>query len=530
MQSRFGHRQTVQALTDAVNNLRRRLLEGGFPPHRGVNPESEVGAESGMGAATAMGSKTGMKPEGGINAGAGLDPEPDMNPEALAEAVFRSLLRLQQPGPRRVINATGVVLHTNLGRAVLSPAVMEHVAEAATGFTDLEFDLASGGRGSRHHHTERLLQHLTGAPAAMAVNNNAAAVLLALAALAAGKNVIVSRGELVEIGGSFRIPEVMAAGGARLVEVGTTNRTRIADYDAAIDEETALLLKVHTSNYRIVGFTEDVSVEELAVLGRRRNIPVMYDMGSGSLADWTRRADQHDVGLGAKAGGADRSFLTPTAAMASEPTVQAALEAGADLVTFSGDKLLGGPQAGILAGHSRLIDACRRHPLARAVRLDKMVIAALAATLAEYLDPDGVYRRVPTLAMLSASREELAERAQRLAASLQDRFVYRGGSGGSGAVPDPHPHQAVDVSVVSGASKVGGGSMPGAALPTALVALQHRDDPSEVYRWENRLRLGTPPVAARVADGRLLLDLRTVLFEQEEALVSAVVEALSHDG
>lgn len=485
MESRFGRGPALDALNRAADGMRRRLLAGEVPP------------------------------------------EGAFDPEGLAAAALHEMNRLRHGGPRRVINATGVVLHTNLGRAVLSRAVMERVAEAATGYTDLEFDLADGGRGSRHGHTEDLLKHLTGAPAAIAVNNNAAAVLLALAALAAGRNVIVSRGELVEIGGSFRIPEVMAAGGARLVEVGTTNRTRAADYEAAIDDDTALLLKVHTSNYRIVGFTEETSVEELARLGRRHGIPVMYDMGSGSLADWSRLpVGKGPPGGAQEAGGAGGSTGAGTGAdPAAEPTVQNALAAGADLVTFSGDKLLGGPQAGILAGREDLVEACRRHPLARAVRMDKMAIAALAATLAEYLEPGQVFRRVPALTMLTAPGEELAARARRMAAALEARLAGppRSGDGGGGAPPR--------ISVVPGVSRVGGGSMPGSSLPTELVAVHgRREDGSDVFRWERRLLGGAPPVAARAARGRLLFDLRTVLPEEEEALAAAIAEAITGGG
>lgn len=410
----------------------------------------------------------------------GADPSP-VAAEALVAEAGRRLRRLFEPSLRRVINATGIVVHTNLGRAPLPRAAAEAVARVAGGYSSLEYDLERGERGSRQAHVERLLTALTGAEAALVVNNNAAAVLLALTALARGRSVVVSRGELVEIGGSFRVPDVMLQSGARLVEVGTTNRTHLADYERAIDADTALLLKVHRSNYRLVGFTAEAGVGELAALARRHGLPLLYDLGSGALLDPGPL----------ESGG--------------EPLVGAALRAGADLVSFSGDKLLGGPQAGILLGRGDLIEACRRHPLARAVRIDKLCLAALEAVLRLYLDPERARREVPVLAMLGAAPEELARRAAALAERL--RAVL---PGWTVAVEADH------------ASQAGGGSLPGVDLPTAVVAIT---PPGGVAAYERRLRQGEPPVVARVRQGRVLLDLRTVLPEEEDVLARRLVEA-----
>jgi L-seryl-tRNA(Ser) seleniumtransferase len=314
--------------------------------------------------------------------------------DALLDRAETALAQAAQPVLRRVINATGIVLHTNLGRAPMPAAALEAVMQIGQGYSNLEFDLAKGQRGSRTQGVEPLLRELTGAEAGLAVNNAAAAVLLALSALAGGGEVIVSRGELVEIGGGFRIPDVIRQGGAKLVEVGTTNRTRLADYAAAITSETCVLLKVHQSNYRVVGFTAETSLQELSGLARERGLILMHDLGGGALADLRRLGRPY------------------------EPTVRESLEAGADLVAFSGDKLMGGPQAGLLAGRRAAIDPLRKHPLLRAVRLDKMTLAALEATLRLYRDPARAVVGVPALAMLAQGLDQLRARAERLAAVL----------------------------------------------------------------------------------------------------------------
>jgi L-seryl-tRNA(Ser) seleniumtransferase len=360
-----------------------------------------------------------------------------------------------RPRLRRVINATGVIVHTNLGRAPLSAAAQEAVARAASGYSDLELDLASGARGSRHDHVEALLCEVTGAEAAMAVNNCAAAVLLAVAAL--GRDVIVSRGQLVEIGGSFRIPEVVEQAGARLVEVGTTNRTRLRDYVSASGD---VILRAHPSNFRVLGFTEEVSVEELCGLG----LPVIDDVGSGVLAD--------DVAL-----------------LAEEPSVRRSVRAGAAVVCFSGDKLLGGPQAGVMVGTAEAIAACRRHPLARAVRIDKLCLAALHATLALYRSPERALREIPVLRMLL---DDPAPRAARLA-------ELTGGE------------------VVEATAKVGGGALPLLEIPGPVVALA-----GDAEALAARLRAADPAVIGRIQDGRLLLDPRTVADDEVELIACAL--------
>lgn len=390
---------------------------------------------------------------------------------------------------RRVINATGVVLHTNLGRAVLGDRVQKAVIEAAGGYSNLEFDLATGKRGERYSLVEELLCRLTGAEAALVVNNNAAAVLLALNTLAAGREVIVSRGQLVEIGGSFRIPDVMRQSGATLVEVGTTNKTHLQDYARAVNEQTALLLHVHMSNYRIIGFTHEVQVTELVALGREHKLPVMSDLGSGSLID-----------LG--------QFGLPR-----EPTVQEAVAAGADIVTFSGDKLLGGPQAGIILGRRDHIERMKKNPLTRAVRIDKLTLAALEATLREYLDPEAALKSIPTLRMLTRPLEEIRTVADKVAADLREAL-----------------DAGASVWVEEGVSQVGGGALPTAAPATALVCLKfvgaHGRAPlgeSDLLRW---LRQADPPVVARAERGALVMDLRTVDQAEVPLLVKAFKDVI----
>ncbi|MEW6308980.1 MAG: L-seryl-tRNA(Sec) selenium transferase [Bacillota bacterium] len=404
----------------------------------------------------------------------------DLSPQAVATDALHRLQRLRDLSLRPVINATGIVLHTNLGRAVLAAAATEAVGRAAAAYTNLEYDLDAGERGSRQAHVADLLCRLTGAEGALVVNNNAGAVLLALRALAAGREVLVSRGELVEIGGSFRVPDVMRESGARLVEVGTTNRTHLSDYARAITPDTALLLKVHTSNYRLVGFTASVSEGDLARLGKDRGLPLLSDLGSGTLLD-----------------------LALLQIPSPDPTPQAQLRAGCDVVTFSGDKLLGGPQAGIILGRRPLVEAMRAHPLHRAFRLDKLSLAALEATLRLYLDPAKAVREVPVLRMLAARPEDIRERARRFAAGL------------SGA--------RLQWEIVPGVSESGGGTLPGQELPTYLLAC--RAEGLTAGELAARLRMGSPPVVGRIAADKVLLDLRTVLTAEEAALTGALYAA-----
>jgi L-seryl-tRNA(Ser) seleniumtransferase len=377
--------------------------------------------------------------------------------EAVAARASEILSELKRPSPRRVLNATGVIVHTNLGRAPLAASAREAVARIAEGYSDLELDLESGTRGQRHAHVEQSLRELAGAEAAFAVNNGAGAVLLATAALAGpGRAVVVARGQLVEIGGGFRIPEVVAQSGAELIEVGTTNRTVLADYEGALDERVSAILRVHQSNFRTVGFVNDVPIEALCELG----VPVIDDIGSGAVAD-----------------------------IEDEPALHRSVAAGATIVCCSGDKLLGGPQAGLLIGRRGAIEKARKHPLARALRIDKLSLAALQATLALYRDPERARREIPVLAMLSASEEELLARAERIA-----------------LVPE--------ASVVSSIAKVGGGALPLLELEGPAVAVP--------VDWAAPLRLGDPPIVGRVHDGRLLLDPRTLTDSEADEVAAAL--------
>ena len=392
----------------------------------------------------------------------------------LVSAARESLAEMLAPSLRPVINATGVIVHTNLGRAPLSEAAAAAVTAVATGYSTLEYDTIAGQRGSRSVHAERLLARLTGAEAALAVNNNAAAVLLMLSALCREREVIISRGQLVEIGGGFRIPDVMAQSGARLVEVGTTNRTRLADFAAAVTDRTAAILVAHHSNYKIIGFTEEPSLAELAALARERGLLLLFDQGSGALRD-----------------------VSPYG-LEPETTVLDGLRAGCDVVAFSGDKLLGGPQAGILAGRVDLIEIAKRHPLARAVRADKMALAALAATLGHYLT--GHETVIPIWRMIARPLDEIAAEAEAWAGRLRAAGIA--------------------ATTAAETSYVGGGSLPGESLPTIVVAI----DPGEISadNLAARLRAEPLPVIARIRDGRLLLDPRTVLPGQAESLLQAV--------
>ncbi|MFL5954837.1 MAG: L-seryl-tRNA(Sec) selenium transferase [Gaiellaceae bacterium] len=382
------------------------------------------------------------------------------DPGDLGARVDGELARARRPALRRVLNATGVIVHTNLGRAPLPEAALARVEEVGRGYSNLEYDLAEGARGSRQDHVASILRRLTGAESAIVVNNNAGAMLLALAALAEDREVLVSRGELIEIGDGFRIPDVLARSGARLVEVGTTNRTRAKDYERAVGDRTALLLRVHQSNFRVVGFTERPSLDELAAVARRHELPLLDDLGSGALVD-----------------------------LADEPTARASLAAGADLVCFSGDKLLGGPQAGIVAGRADLVDRLRRHPLHRALRADKLGLAALEGTLLLYLEPERALREVPVLRMLHEDSSTVRARAERLA-------------------------RAVDGEVEETVARVGGGALPLAELPSFACAIEESLGAA--------LRAHDPPVVGIVRDGRLLLDCRTLADGEIEDVAAAV--------
>lgn len=395
---------------------------------------------------------------------------------AVVELAARAVAARGRRSLRRAINATGVILHTGLGRAVLAPQAAAALAEAASGHSLLEIDAESGRRGERAEHFRGLLRLLSGAPCAAAVNNNAAAVLLTLNTLAAGKEVIVSRGQLVEIGGSFRVPDVIRASGCRMVEVGTTNKTHRYDYENAITPDTALLLQVHPSNFRVIGFTEEVPLSELVALGRARGLPVMVDLGSGAFFDVAR------------------------AGLAPEPTVPQVVAAGADVVTFSGDKLLGGPQAGLILGGEEVIRRISANPLMRALRCDKLVLAALEATLRLYLDEGQALRSIPTLRALTRPVEEIERQAEEVVAR----------AGGA----------AVVLSVVPTTSEVGGGSLPGEELPSRAVAVTAAGVSPEALA--HALRAGDPPIFGRIFHDAVLLDMRTVADEETEEVVAAL--------
>ena len=411
-------------------------------------------------------------------------PEEALSPGALARSALALVGKKRARKLKRVINATGTILHTNLGRSLLAPEALEALVEVAGSYSNLEYNLEEGERGERYDHVRELLCRLTGAEGALVVNNNAAAVLLALSTLARGKDVVVSRGELVEIGGSFRIPAVMALSGARLVEVGTTNKTRLADYRQALTGETALLMKVHTSNYRVVGFTEETPLAELAALGEEKGLPVLEDLGSGVIRDLSLHG------------------------LAGEPTVAERIRAGASVVAFSGDKLLGGPQAGILVGREKYISAMAKNQLTRALRIDKLTLAALEATLLLYLEGEEAQRRIPTLRMLTESLTALEGRAHLLARSLKEAL-------GEAAV----------VEVKKDASAVGGGALPLAALPTYVVALAFPGH--SAARLTEKLRQADPPLILRVQQDRLLLDPRTLAAGDEEEIPALFKAALT---
>ncbi len=444
LETRFGAEATVDALRAAAAEARRALASGA---------DAEVVAGIEQAAATQL------------------------------TAAFR-------PSLAPVINATGVVIHTNLGRAPLAAAAVERVADVARGYSSLEYDVDRGVRGRRDVHAEGLICRLTGAEAAVVVNNNAAATMIVLAALAAGREVIVSRGELVEIGGGFRVPDVMAQSGATLREVGTTNKTRAADYASAVSDRTALILRVHPSNFTIEGFTERPHLAELVAIGKKFNIPVAEDLGSGNVAGPDPgTVSNHNQGSDT----------------VSDPTVAATIAAGVDVCCFSGDKLLGGPQAGIIVGRRTQIDRIRKHPLMRALRVDKMTYAALEATLAEYV-AGRAQTTVPVQRMLATTADEIRARAEVVAAAIRAHHGWR-------------------AEVVKGMSAIGGGSAPGVELPTWLVSISR--DGLTPDALEAHLRGLTPPVIGRIEHDRLLLDLRTVPPDQDSLLAALIVTRMS---
>lgn len=405
--------------------------------------------------------------------------EPDLSLEQAALRTLAAAAEEDRMSLRPVINATGIVLHTNLGRAVMGHEVARAVMQVAENYNTLEYSCEAGRRGSRYDHVEQLIRRLTGAEAALVVNNNAAAVMLVLGTMAKNRELVVSRGELVEIGGSFRVPEIMEQSNSTLREVGTTNKTHPADYENAIGEQTAALLKVHTSNYRIVGFTEEVPLEALVEIGRHHGLPVIYDLGSGALAD------------------------LPAYGISTEPTVKQAAAAGADVISFSGDKLLGGPQAGIIIGKKQYIDAMKKNPLTRALRIDKLTLAALEATLRIYLEPQQVARKIPTYQMLSMGMPELQAKGRKLMRKLKK-------------VP------GLTCALSEEEGQVGGGSVPGHTIPTCAVAVRHEG--VSVDQMEARLRHCETPVIARIAKDRLLLDMRTVQEEYFDYIVQCLAQ------
>ncbi|MFQ5957204.1 MAG: L-seryl-tRNA(Sec) selenium transferase [Candidatus Brocadiales bacterium] len=407
-------------------------------------------------------------------------PDADLSPTAILPLIKGRLLERGKIPIKRVINASGVLVHTGLGRSPLASEALKGIKDVAEGYCSLEVDLLTWKRSSRGDHVEALAVALTGAEAAMVVNNNAAAVLLALDTLARDKEVVISRSQLVEIGGSFRMPEVMAKSGAIMVEVGTTNRTYISDYRKAINPNTALLLKVHSSNFRIVGFTTSVNIEELARLAREYEIPVMYDIGSGALFDLEMFGLPH------------------------EPTVKESVRAGADIITFSTDKLLGGPQGGLIVGKKRYVDLLKRNPLARALRVDKLTVAALEATLRLYADKSKLTQHLPILEMLTRPLKDIEEESQKFIKDLSKR------SGGR-----------IAATLEGGTSAVGGGSLPGEEIPTKLVSL--RTETPSAQEVSDKLRQNDPPIFARIEKDRLLFDLRTV---RDKADVEEILNAL----
>jgi len=406
----------------------------------------------------------------------------EVNIDEMTHNIISNSYKFMSMNLREVINGTGTVLHTNLGRSLLSSTIKDEIWDVANGYSTLEIDVTTGKRGSRYSHVTEIIKFITGAEDALVVNNNAAAVMLTLSTMAKNKEIVVSRGELVEIGGSFRVPDVMEQSGAKLVDVGTTNKTHLWDYENAIGEDTAAFLKVHTSNYKILGFTESVSVKDLVVLGNKNNIPVIEDIGSGVLIDLQKYGLTH------------------------EPTVQESVAAGADIVTFSGDKLLGGPQAGIIVGKKRFIDKMKKNPLTRAFRIDKLTMAALEATLKLYLDEEVAIKTIPTLKMLTESFGSIMERANVLYKMIVAKELD------------------LEVNINKDYSEVGGGSLPLEKLPTCTITLKSKS--ISVSQLENRLRKYRMPIFTRVQDDRVIIDLRTIKEEQYEIIVQALVEVM----
>ncbi len=410
----------------------------------------------------------------------------DLSEEVMLADIGDMIKILSSYSLRPLINATGVVIHTNLGRSILSERALENIKRVSESYSNLEYDIEEGKRGKRYAHIKRILREITGAEDALAVNNNAAAVLLCLNTLSKGKEVIVSRGELVEIGGSFRMPEIMAASGALLHEVGTTNKTHIYDYERAISENTSLVLKIHKSNFRVIGFSEEVSIEALVTLGRRHQIPVMFDLGSGCLLD-----------------------LRPFS-IYNEPAVKEVVKSGVDVTTFSGDKLLGGPQGGVIVGKRECLERIQKNPMARAMRIDKLTLAGFEATLMEYIDEEKAIKNIPTLRMLLQKPEELRKRANKIAKKLEREI------------------KSAHINVMADSSRAGGGALPEVDLPTYVVSI--KSDIISVNEVEERLRKGSPPIISRIKEDSLIIDVRTIRDKDLEGIVKGIRSALSEGG
>lgn len=408
----------------------------------------------------------------------------EISMESMLPDIQHRVEKLSSFSLKPVINATGVVIHTNLGRSVLSEEILGNVKKVACGYSNLEYDLDKGERGKRYSHIQRVLNEITGAESSLIVNNNAAAVFVCLTALAKGKEVIVSRGELVEIGGSFRVPDVMSSSGAILREVGTTNKTHLHDYEKAINENTALLLKVHQSNFRTIGFTKQVEIGDLATLGRKHNIPVMFDLGSGCLID-----------------------LKPYG-VHIEPTVQDTVKSGCDIVTFSGDKLLGGPQGGVIVGKAELVEKISKNPLMRAVRIDKLTLSAFEAVLMHYLDEEKAKKGIPTIKMLLQNVNEIKDRAKRIALRLRRELK----------------EDIADIEVMADSSQSGGGALPEIEFKTYVIAIKSKK--LSVNKLQERLRHGNPPIIARIKEDALIIDARTVRDKETDILVKGISGAL----
>jgi len=500
----------VEAAREAVAAVRARLLAGEVPsaaaPPAGPEAPSAEGTDGAIGSGSEAGATDALRsvppasggdedaPQAAAEADGGALSKAALFEAALAEA-RRRLAPWSRPHYRRVVNATGIILHTALGRAVLSRRALDQVAETLTGYSLLQADIETGRRSRRDGRIEALLCRLTGAEAATVVNNNAAATLLVLNTVARGREVIVSRGQLVEIGGSFRLPEIMAASGARMVEVGTTNKTHPRDYEAAVTDETAAILRVHPSNYKIYGFTSEVPLETLRAIADRHGLVLIDDLGAGPLIDLARYG------------------------FPKEPTLPESVRAGADLVTSSADKLIGAAQGGIVVGRRRWVEAVRKNPLARAVRVGKLTLAVLEATLSLFLDEATALREIPTYRMLLRDVADLDAQARRMAEALAARL--RTGAGGA----DPG---AAHLEVIDGASQMGSGSLPTHDIPTRLLAVAPRRCSAEALA--RRLRLGEPPVFTRLQQGRVLIDPRTLQEGEETMVVEALARALAAEG